>query len=273
MSRSLYISQANKPVVMRDGPSIWVREEGRAGRRIPVRLVSRVVIIGNVTLDAGTVTLFAENNVPITFITGRNTEAAVALPYNHRLPEHYAEQRILLESETNIEHYRKWTEAKRSLIQMRMLRRFFPDSYAAKVAPGLGSGNYDKLFASMKKGAEEQWYIVSSFVLNIFRTLIIERIVACRLDPHFGVIHRRHNFGLALDICYMIGGEGDMQTIRFFSSSGIGDLMVKQNRQWVLTSAGIKNIIHRFENRREVIKDTVENILDELFVLMREMIR
>ncbi|GBD96669.1 MAG TPA: hypothetical protein ENG83_10840 [Nitrospirae bacterium] len=272
MGRTLYISQANKPVIKRDGPSIWVKEEGRAGRRIPARLVGRVIVIGNVRLDSGTITLFADNNIPITFMNRRADESAVVIPYNHRLPDHYKEQKVLLDSEGTILHYQKWATAKRILLQLNMLRRYVPPLAAKLEIKGFGEGNYQEILKGIRKVKERKWLAVNGIITGIFRNVIIESLIHSGLDPHLGVIHRRHNFGLALDICYIMGGESDMQTLQFFHSVNLRELIKNETGHWVMTDRGIRNIAHRFENKRKEVKEKAEDIIDELFDLIREML-
>lgn len=272
MSRTLYISQTCKPVIHRDGPSIWVEEEGKSGRRIPARLIGRVIIIGNVKLDAGTITLFAENNTPITFMNNRTDETAVVLPYNHRLPDHYKEQKIFLESKVQTEHFEQWANSKRTLLQMALLRKYLPQSMPRFETFGFGEGNYQEILRTLRKVSEQKWLTVNSFITNILRNIIVERLTETGLDPHLGVIHRRHNFGLALDICYIMGGLSDLQTLQFFNSCRNRKLIEKERDQWFITDEGMKNIVQRFEGRRAAVELKIEHILDELFVLMREML-
>ncbi len=101
--------------------------------------------------------------------------------------------------------------------------------------------------------------------------MIVEKLMNNGLDPHLGVINRRHNFGLALDICYIMGGLSDLQTLQFFSSCRERNLIEKTDDHWIVTDEGIKDIVHRFENKRMALLEKVENIIDEIFVLMREM--
>lgn len=272
MGRTLYINQTGKPVIFRDGPSIWVKEEGKAGRRIPARLVGRVIIIGNVKLDSGTITLFAENNTPITFMNNRTDETAVVLPYNHRLPDHYKEQKIFLETKEHIDHFEQWANSKRALLQLALLRRFLPRLMPRFETLGFGEGNYQEILRTLRKVSERKWVIVNSIITNVLRNIIVERLIDSGLDPHLGVIHRRHNFGLALDICYIMGGLSDLQTLQFFGSARERKLIQKDLDQWFITDEGMRNIVQRFENRRSAIELKIENILDELFVLMREML-
>jgi len=272
MGRTLYINQTGKPVIYRDGPSIWVKEEGKAGRRIPARLVGRVIIIGNVKLDSGTITLFAENNTPITFMNNTTNETAVVIPYNHRLPDHYKEQMIFLDCPKNVERYLGWADKKRAFLQTNLIWKYAPKLAAAIRKDWIGEGNYQIVLKDLRKVGERKWLFVSGIINNIVRNLIVEKLIGNGLDPHLGVVHRRHNFGLALDICYIMGGLSDIQTLQFFISCKERSLIEKAGAHWIVTDEGMKNIVHRFENRRKEMQLRVENIIDELFILMREMV-
>jgi len=271
MGRSLYINQTNKPLITRDGPSIWIKEDGKAGRRIPARLINRAVIIGNVKLDSGTIMLFADNNIPVTFMSRDTEETAVVIPYNHRLPNHYKEQKAFLDSDENIRRYEEWANAERVLLQLNFIKKFLPSLAPRFEHTGFGEGNYQLLLKEVRKVSEERWLVINRMVTNIFRNMIIEYLIKAELDPHVGIIHRRHNFGFALDICYILGGESDIQCVQFFRSSNLPSLFKKEKNQWVITDEGIKNIIHRFENKRHGVKKKIENIIDDFFELMREI--
>lgn len=269
MRRTLYLSETEGLTALRDGPSVWVTRTGSAGQRVPVGLVNRVVIIGNIRLDSGVITLFAENDIPVVFISRSGEEEAVVVPYNHRLSRHYNEQKVFLKEPWNTERYKRWAETKRMVIHVDVLKRLFK-GMTRRLRYGLGEGNYQKLISVLKPD-EERWVVVNSIVNNLFRGLIIGRLKSADLDLHTGVIHRRHNFGLVLDICYVMGGESDIQSVQFFKSSGSDAFIEKNNGGWAVTEAGMKNIIHRFENRREALSILINGIVDELFELMREL--
>ncbi|MBI4843626.1 MAG: CRISPR-associated endonuclease Cas1 [Nitrospirae bacterium] len=271
MGRTLYINQNNKPVLSRDGPSILVREEGKAGRRIPVRLVGRVIIIGNVKLDSGSITLFADNNTPVTFMNNAAEETAVVIPYNHKLPDHYKEQKIFFETPENIARYKKWADAKRALLQRSFIRKFIAQDSILLAISVMNETDYQHELIKLRKVGERKWQFANCIVNNLFRSLIIEKLITNGLDPHLGVVHRRHNFGLALDICYIMGGLSDIQTLQFINSCGNKNLLVKEKDNWAVTGEGMKEIVHRFENRRPHLQESMDNIIDELFILMREM--
>lgn len=270
MGRTLYLTEVRGLRVLRDGPSVWIKWMDRSGQRVPVRLVSRVIVVGNVKMDSGAITLFTENDIPVVFMNYSGHESAVAIPYNHKLSKHYEEQKTFLETPENAERFRKWAETKRMVIETDVLRRLFRDE-AYKFRYGVGEGNYQELLAGLKPSDEERWLMVTGIVNNLFRGLIVEHLLAADLDPHLGVIHRRHNFGLAFDICYIMGAESDVQSLQFLRCAERGRYFDGTGKSTAVSHAGMKNIIQRFENRRDFLANMIEIVIDELFALLREL--
>lgn len=270
MGRTLYLNENRGLRVLRDGPSLWIKWADRSDQRVPLRLVSRVVIIGNVKLDAGAITLFTEHHIPVIFMNHSGEESAVAIPYNHRLAKHYEEQKVFLETIENTERYIKWAETKRMVIQVNVLKRIYK-KIAYKIRFGLGEGDYQAILSRLKPSETEKWTVVTNIINNLFRGFITEHILKADLDPHLGIIHRRHNFGLALDLCYAIGAESDLQSLQFFRSAVIDNFIYKTGGSWKVTPNGVKDIIHRFENKKNYLSNMIEITIDEFFELMREL--
>ena len=271
MGRTLYLNEsAGDMYVKRDGPSVWITARETAGRRVPARLLSRVVVMGNVKLDAGAITLFTENDIPVVFMDNSAEETAMAIPYNHRLPRHYEEQKVFLESEENASRYEKWAQAKRAVLQTAMLQRL-DRSLSGQLTFGIGEGNYQQVLAGLKPKSKDKWSVITGIINSLFRGLIMEHVLKADLDPHTGVIHRRHNFGFVLDICHIVGAESDMHAVQFFRADRQAFLMEKRGNGWRATEPGMRNIIHRFENRRVPLSNLIGTVMDEAFELMREL--
>lgn len=273
MDRTLYLNENRGLTVFRDGPSIWVKENGKAGRRIPARLVDRVVIIGNLRLEAGVITLFTNNDIPVTFINHRGDAVAVAIPYNHHLPRHYEEQKVFLEAEGNIDRYKSWLYARRKETQINVIRRISKGIAELFAAKGFREKDYQRFIERFKPSKDEQWKPVFGVTSNLFREMIIGCIVKADLDPHLGVLYRRHNFSLALDICHILEPEIDIQCIQFLKIAREYGYMLREQAGWSVSKDGMRDIIHRFENRRKQIHVTVERLIDDIFELMRELRR
>jgi len=273
MDRTLYLNENRGLMVFRDGPSIWIKQEGKAGKRIPVRLVGRVVIIGNLRLETGVITLFTDRDIPVTFINHRGDSIAVAIPYNDQLPRHYEEQKIFLEKEENIDRFTNWVFAKRKEMQLGVVKRVTKRTGGLFVAKGFREKDYRNFIEELRPSKDEQWKVASAIVGNLFREMTIGCIVKADLDPHLGVLHRRHNFGFALDVCSVLEAEIDLQSIQFLRGAKDKGYMVREQIGWAVSKEGIKDIIHRFENRRKQLQETVEKLVDDIFELMRELRR
>jgi CRISPR/Cas system-associated endonuclease Cas1 len=270
VKRSLYLNENFRGIsVIRDGPSVLLRENYSAPRRVPVQFINKVFVIGNIRFDSASIELFAENNVPVIFMNRKGEDVAMVIPYNHRLPVHYEEQKLILQSDKNIQQYLKWAMAKRSIIQLKVLKQIFRKK-ACKFNMEIGEGNYQYLLKRLKPG-EDKWATVIGTITNLFRGLITERVLKSGLDPHTGVIHRRHNFGFVLDVCYIISAEIDYQALSFFKSSERDKLIIKSGQRWEITNIGMRNIINRFENKSESLQWLIDEIIDEVFELIREL--
>jgi len=262
MKKSLYlVEKRNKITVHSDGPSFLITSRNKAPMRVPVRTIDKVVIIGNVRIDANSIILCAENKIPVLFIASDKTEKALLLPYNHKLPNHYKEQRLILQSKETMMRYKKWIYTKRSMMQIQILKELF-NRFSFTV--DIGEGNYKFLINSFIK-SQPNWTTIKDIIENFLRGVITGRIIQSGLDHHLGIIHRRVNFGLLLDLSMIFEPEADFQTIKFFQSSKFGI----QNGE--LTEEGIKQIIDRFESRRENFTKSVEAVIDELFEIIKDV--
>jgi CRISPR/Cas system-associated endonuclease Cas1 len=280
MGRTLYINQSSRPVVLRDGPSVWVKEPHRAGRRIPARLISRVVIIGNVTLESGVINLFAERNIPVIFMNSRKKESAVMIPYNHRMPIQFGGQMILLDSRKNIRRFKEWASARRELLQLKLISKFRPRMGRYLRRKGLGNGNYQVIlrrFRSVSMGrwsdqesCEERWGAVKNLVKGLFVSMISEKLVRAGFDLNMGVIHQQRNLGFVLDLLYIMDAEIDLQTLQFFKVVRNRSLLHEKEGAWIVQDEGIRDIAVRFENRRKKTEALTAKIIREILSLIRE---
>jgi len=271
MDKTLYINEKEGLEVIRDGPSLWVIKDGKAGRRIPVRLVGRVVIIGNLKIETGVITLFTENNIPVTFMNRKGKEVAVTIPYNHNLPRLHEEQRVLMETEENENRVKTWICARRREFQLNTVERLSRVVATNFIAKGFREQDYQGLINKYKPKSQDQWMVVCGLITNLFKEVIIASLVKYDLDPHMGILHRRRNFGLGLDICHILEPEIDLNAIKFFQCNRNNILMQRGNNGWIVSQEGMRNIIHRFENRRKSLQEKIESIIDDLFRLMREL--
>jgi CRISPR/Cas system-associated endonuclease Cas1 len=271
MDRTLYLNENKHVTVFRDGPSIWVREEGRAGRRVPARLIGRVVIIGNVRLETDVITLFTDNDVPVTLMNRAGESAAVVMPYIERLPRYYEKQKELLTEPERIQRVKDWMYSQRRRIELKVLRRLSKSVFESFAASGFSRKDYRAVVEKARAISDEQWQAVCNVVRMLLREMVVGYIVKIGLDPHIGILNRRHNFGLALDICYILDPEVHIQSIQFSRVARTNSYVTKERGGWAVTPEGMRDIVHRFENQRERVKADIGLVLDNLFELMREL--
>ncbi|MCX8028365.1 MAG: CRISPR-associated endonuclease Cas1 [Thermodesulfovibrionales bacterium] len=272
MNKTLYINESSKAIVRCDGPSLWIRYPNKSGQRIPVTEIGKVVIIGNVRLDAESITLFTERNIPVVFMTQNGKKYSVAVPFNHHIPKHHKEQRIFYTSFNNVYRYYNWAKTKKSVIQFYMLKRLFK-KISKKAPTDIGEGNYQIIIKDFLPPNAKKIGAVKEVIKNLFMTLITNCLLNVDLDPHLGVINRWHNYGFVLDICYILDAEIDMQTIQFFNSKIDNSLLLSKNNygDYFLTDEGMREVVIRFENRQDAITDMINSIIDDIFALMREL--
>lgn len=268
MEKTLYLNESTTLNVIRDGPSIVVKEDGKSGRRVPARMIQRVVIMGNIKLETDLITLFTQHNIPVTFLDKRGNQVAVTLPYKQYLPEYHQAQKIFLESDYTTGRFMTFLRAHRQRVQIdvlkRLLKRQISDRY---ITVGLKEEEYQQVIdniASLHRGEFRQ---IRNAISAIFLEMVISSLIASNLDPHIGVMHRRCDFGLALDICHMLDPETDIQSIQFFIGKKVSDSCIQKG----ISSEDMRAVVVRFENRKEYLVSLIDHIIDGIFELIREL--
>jgi CRISPR/Cas system-associated endonuclease Cas1 len=272
MERTLYLNEKKGLIVMRDGPSLWIREKDKAGTRVPARLVNMVFIIGNIKMDAGTLTLFAENNTPVTFMNRRGEAIGVVLPYNHMLSDHHEEQRRFLQREENIEAFKKWIISHRREAQIAAMKKINWETAQDFLSKGFRELDYLEIVTSHRTSKETEWKTIYGVVNNLIMEMIIREIIASNLDPHMGIINKNCNFGFALDLYRIMEPEADLMAIQFFTSCRWHGFVLSTEKKCILTKDGWKNVVHRFENRKDLIAGRLDIVLRGYFDLMRQAV-
>lgn len=267
MGKTLYLAEKNGLKILRDGPSLYIIEDGKAGRRVPVNLIDRVVIIGGVDINSLVITLFTDNNIPVTFLNRRGEEIAVALTYNRNISYYYHTQRIFLNSTENVERFKNIIKSWRHRIQLDVIRRLSKRLIINVNETGFTEKDYEKIIDACGIKERHLYHQIHNIISGLFRELIISQVLKVGLDPHIGVLHRRHNFGFVLDIYHMLNPEEDMQAIQFLRNKNIKNLIKGED----VSSEGIKEIVVRFENRKDWIINKIEQIFDDIFEAMREL--
>ncbi|MGD0489852.1 MAG: CRISPR-associated endonuclease Cas1 [Syntrophorhabdales bacterium] len=271
MERTLYLSEKHGVEIRRDGPSLWVRERGKAGYRVPARLVGRVVIMGNIRMDAGVISLFTEENIPVAFLNRQGRELAVCMPYNHRLARHYEEQKVLFRTEEHAKLFTQWLLAVRRSNQLETLKYLSDDKARVFSKIGFRERDYEDIVKSLLFDGDQQWRAARTVVEGLFHEMIIRSLLRADLDPHFGITNRRHNFALALEFAWALGGEIDLQTIRFLNAAHYTGVSWRSTDGSIILKEGLKAVIERFEKRKKTVDRLIEAMIDDLFRLIREI--
>ena len=255
--------------VKRDGPSLWIHEPGKAGRRVPARLVSRVVVIGNVRLDTEALTLYTACGVPITFMDHGGRVLGAALAYDIR-PEDFRDRQQALADDAEMAcRIESWMEAARRKGRLDMVRRLAPNLAREFECLGFREMDYTTIFRTFCPEEEARVRAVAGAVCGLLHESALEKIIALTLDPHAGILHRHENFGLCRDFVYMLGAEVDQQVIRFFQVKKSEDLFQSRGSSATLTGKGSHSVIQRFEGRRADIEHKMENLFDGYFRFLR----
>lgn len=271
MDRTLYLSEKHGVEIRRDGPSLWIKERGKAGYRIPARLIGRVVVMGNIRMDAGVVSLFTEENIPLAFLNRQGKELAVCVPYNHHLPRHHEEQKSLFSDEAHGKLFRQWLRAARRSNQLKTLKHLAPGRGLIFSQIGFRENDYEEFLKSFLFGGEAQWVAARTTIQGLFHEMVIAALIRADLDPHLGMANKHHNFALALDLSWALAGEIDLQTLRFLAAAHHRGAAWRSRDGSVILKEGIQAIVHGFEKRRGMVHELIETLIDDLFRLIREI--
>jgi len=265
--RTLYFCENTKGTeVRRDGPSIWVRELGRAGYRVPYRLIGRVVVIGDIVINTAVITLFSENGVPVLFISRLADEIAFMSPVRGALPGHYMLQKTIRKNEAVIEAFSRWSSMISSGLQKEAARTLC-HSLSRDIRLRMGAQDYEEIIDYLKPSDEKKWNVVRNFIAGLLRLVIVEELCKAGLDPHPGILHDGECYGLASDICTVLRPEIDVQALHFFGSSVDHPVSGKKFNSSRLTEQAVQVIVRRFENNRLALHRLVASLIEDLISL------
>ena len=269
MDRTLYLTEKRGLLIKRDGPSIWIKEKGKSGRRIPARLINMVFVVGNIKIDSGVITLFTENNTPVTFMNNKGEMLGVAMP-NKKNHSFYAERQKLLCSTTDlIEEYTVWLKSMKKRLQLNALKQMAYPVAVVYMNKGFRERDYNCIIDTMKKDKESQWDATRRIVINIIEEMIIDALISIGLDPHEGVVNVASNFSFAKDICDAMAPVADLQSFRFLKSARPYHFIVDTENNCVLSRDGLKKVIFEFENCKYEFKSSIIMIINSFLDFLR----
>lgn len=256
---------------MRDGPSLWIMMGNKAGRRVPARLISRVIITGNVKLDASVITLFTESGKPVIFLSRKGEVLATAFGMINPTWRIKERQTLLFTNRIYRPRVMNWFNARRRNNQLQLLEHLSYKDLKLLTSKGLRERDFKRIIASYLPEDEKMVRVIIGTITGLLHEFITDCLLASELDPHLGVIHRRYNLGLVRDLTYMIETEAIRQTIQFFRMKKWEFYLDFAEGEWLLNAGGMKSIATRFENQRSAVEEMINNLIDDIFQLMREL--
>jgi CRISPR/Cas system-associated endonuclease Cas1 len=196
--------------VTRDGPSLWIEQPGRAGCRVPGRLIRQAVIVGNVELDSDSLLLLAERGVPVLFLRRDGMPAAALWGLSGVVRQRTGRQRALADDPSAEERVRAWVRAWRRGREMALVRRTDPDLAARWRRQGYRCSDYARWLAARVECSAVPARSLA-FCRGALAELIAVEIAARGWDPHVGAEHKGEPLGLVKDFTDAL--EPDVHTL------------------------------------------------------------
>lgn len=271
MHRTLYLNESSKLTVRLDGPSLWIKEREKAGRRVPFRLINQVIITGNIWLETGAIIALADNGVPVTFISRSGVKRVSAFAHETDASSLHERVRRLCNSEKGQTMVEDWLHASRHNIRLTVLKSLSPETARNAEATGLSDREYRTAVAAMlpEKADRQAVKTVRGIITGLFHEMTLKLVLDSGLDPHAGFIHRHLDFGFVRDLCFALEGEADRQVIQFFRC-GREDGYFLSRMGWEISGDGMRNLAVRFENQKQHSLKLTDCLILDFFRTMRE---
>lgn len=269
MERTLYINESHRLSIKRDGPSLWIEDHLKRGRRVPARLLDQVIIKGGVTMDSAIFELLSEYRVPVTFLNRKGEIVATIVSahiHSHLEEEIYRFSRIA----RNRERVVTWLEAKNINFKTSLLRRLVPESISSIYYYGPRRMAYEEYLCTVLSGFDKEVICtVRAAITSLIHEFVLARVLAAGLSPHTGFIHRWDEFGFVKDICFVLEAERDKELIQFLKN------LERKTPSPVVDAEGLspdamRDIIVRFENHKKRLRTKVDGLLEEFVHMVRE---
>jgi CRISPR/Cas system-associated endonuclease Cas1 len=238
MERTLFLNERTGMSVRRDGPSLWIERPGAAGSRVPLRLIRRVLISGNVALDAESLTTFARRGVPIMFAR-RGLQAGA------------------LEHSGVRERLSAWLSAWERGRRLALATRLDPVTALQWRRQGVRAEDYESWIHRQRRlrGLSLRRRAVFHATAD---TLALDRITDAGWDPHLGVAHRGEPLGFVKDCAMAIRADAD----RIWLESG--------TLAGGTGSALSEDVAAFFEQQRPRLTRLLTRLLEQYAELLRE---
>lgn len=255
MERTLYLKESPGLKVSRDGPSLWIERPHAAGQRVPVRLIRRVLIAGNVALDTDSLTVFAERGVPITLLDRDGMPVAHVWSAAPATLARRSHQAAALEDADVRERvaalFRAWERGRRLVLASRL----DPITAARWRRVGVRTGAYE---AWIVQQARLRGVPLSrrGTVRGALETLALEAITKGGWDPHLGVLDGASPMGFVRDCATALGAEADrlwLESGPVATGDGAAslsrDLAALFERHRPRLSTLLDRLLHQYANR------------------------
>jgi len=273
MDRTVYLNERKGIRVRRDGPSLWIEERGRAGRRVPLRLIGQVVIRGNIRLDSGVITMLAAEGIPVTFLSA-GEDPVVALPADTDRARLRGRVERFRRSRRGVEAVRQLFCARKRTLETGLIRRLLPEAAALVGEKGLRERDYHAIvdFLVDRAGGRAAVRAARPVIRGLFHELVLRMVLDEGFDPHRGFFEGGRDFSLVKDILFAVSSEMDRQAIRFARSRALERFVSGTDDRRRLTHEGYRNIVVRFENARGRTERVVGSLLDDFLDLLRRTV-
>ncbi|MCP9440382.1 MAG: CRISPR-associated endonuclease Cas1 [Nitrospira sp.] len=258
MERTLFLNERAGLRVRRDGPSLWIEQPGSAGSRVPVRLIRRVLIAGNVALDAESLTAFAERGVPVTLV-GRNGQAvAMVVSCASGLCVRRGLQIGAMDHPSGRERISAWLRAWERGRRLALAARLDSATAARWRCLGVRTVDYEQWVQRLghQLGATPRQRRLLHAAVS---TLILDRITERGWDPHIGAVHHGEPLGFVKDCAMAIRADTDR-------------LWLEQRRLAPHSEVALsRDVAECFERHRPRLARLLDRLLDQYGSLLQEL--
>lgn len=276
MERTLYINENTiYTQIIVDGPSLLIRGKNVADRRIPLNMISSIIIFGNIVLNTDVLTTLGQNNIPVLLISKWAKNINISLPVHYTIQNININFKKIAKNPQKMDDFKNWARDKRAYLQTTIIKRvhrwhsvYFDNIWnwdyknVSKI--------YREIISFLMPEDKEKWWTVKRIIKILFWNGIIEKLIDIRLDIHCGIVYYKTAYGLIKDYLYILAPEIDYQALQFFKSESVNKLIEEEQSACLLTATGIQNIVNRFENEKFIFNKIIKDITDKLFELIEK---
>jgi|Deesub1362B_J571_1020462.scaffolds.fasta_scaffold01479_7 CRISPR/Cas system-associated endonuclease Cas1 len=262
--KTLYLVEGRGLRIKRDGPSVLVIQKDSAARRVPIKEIGQVVVLGNVELQAGVLTLLGAWGVPVLFASMDGAAQSFALPLKSPPGWKARRQRELASSKEYRDKLLTWLEANRAQAELHVLKRLFGKSLDGLIDTGQRRQLYRQRVKNPLEGRRARQ--VLSLLRGFLRETVATAVLQSGLDPHVGFLRPSEEHALVHELAYALEPFVELQALRFLRLATSHGLFGPLGR---LCRPGLRHLVHGFENRREFLQGKAEELCLQLCEFLR----